>query len=191
MDRENANFAGTLQQVQSTLSKRCVPVHLPIGSQESFAGIVDLIEMKAYMGDKATRGRPARGHGRRDRSRRATQLLEVVAETTRPALKYLEGEELTPEEMRMGLEMGIAAGDLVPVLVGFGVEDASACRAFLDAVARYFPSPADRTVKAKDAPAPRSSSRPTRTARWRRRCSRPRPTPTSASSPTCACSRAR
>src|ERR1051325_5373168 len=54
LDRENANFDETLSQVQSTLSKRCVPVHVPIGVQEAFKGIVDLVDMKAYMGDKAT-----------------------------------------------------------------------------------------------------------------------------------------
>src|SRR5205823_10451913 len=110
IDRENANFAETLNQLQSMLSKRCVPVHLPIGSQESFQGIVDLIEMKAFTGDKATPGDPpADMAGEISAARDA--LLEVISEADDELInKYLEGEELTTDEVRRGLVAAIASG---------------------------------------------------------------------------------
>src|SRR3990172_2654704 len=56
MDRENADFAGTLGQLQSMLGKKCVPAQMPIGAQDSFQGVVDLTSMKAYTGEKASEG---------------------------------------------------------------------------------------------------------------------------------------
>jgi len=150
MDRENANFADALGQVQEILSKRCVPIHLPIGSQDSFKGIVDVVEMKAYLGDKA---QPA--DVPEDMATQVSQardaLIEAVAEADDDlTMKYLEGEELSPEEVRRGLEAGIAGGSVIPVMVASAAKVTGVQRV-LDAVAQYFPSPAAATVKAKDA----------------------------------------
>ncbi len=150
MDRENANFARTMEQVRSVLSKRCVPIHLPIGSQESFQGIVDVIEMKAYMGDKATPADPPESMAAELQAARDA-LLEVVAEADDDlTLKYLEGEELTPEEVRQGLEAGIAKGIVVPVMVASAAK-VIGVQGMLDAVAEFFPSPAVGSTKARDA----------------------------------------
>ncbi|HEY7269306.1 MAG TPA: elongation factor G [Dehalococcoidia bacterium] len=148
MDRENANFGETYEQVRSMLSKRCVPVHLPIGSQESFQGIVDIVEMKAYLGDKAQPADPPENMGAEIQAARDA-LLEVVAEADDDlTLKYLEGEELTPDEVRKGLVAGIASGTVVPVLVASAAK-VSGVQRVLDAIAQYFPSPAARTVEAQ------------------------------------------
>src|SRR5438128_125398 len=118
IDRENANFSETLGQLQSMLSKRCVPVHLPIGSQESFQGVVDLVEMKAFTGGKATPAEPPADMAPEISAARDA-LLEVVSEADDELIaKYLEGEELTTEEVRRGLGAAIAGGMIVPVFVG-------------------------------------------------------------------------
>jgi elongation factor G len=150
LDRENADFAETLGQIQSILSKRCVPIHLPIGSQDSFQGIVDLIEMKAYLGDKAS---PADlpADMADDIAAARDALLEVVAEAEDElTLKYLEGEELTPEEVRTGLRLGIASGTVIPIMVASAAK-VIGVQTCLDAIAQYFPSPAATRVKATDA----------------------------------------
>jgi elongation factor G len=157
MDRENANFQAAYEEARSTLSKRCVPIHLPIGSQDSFQGIVDIVEMKAYLGDKAQPADPPENMGADIQAAREA-LLEVVAEADDDlTLKYLEGEELTPDEVRKGLEAGIAAGTVVPVLVASAAKVTGVQRV-LDAIAEYFPSPAARTVKTKDGEELRADS---------------------------------
>jgi elongation factor G len=149
IDRENANFGDTYEQVRSVLSKRCVPVHLPIGAQDSFQGVVDIIDMKAYLGDKAQPADPPENMGAEIQAARDA-LLEVVAEADDDlTLKYLEGEELTPDEVRKGLVAGIASGTVIPVLVASAAKVTGVQRV-LDAMAQYFPSPAARSVKAKD-----------------------------------------
>jgi elongation factor G len=149
LDRENANFSEALREVQSELSRRCVAVQLPIGSQESFKGIVDLIDRKAYIGDKGTEEEPpADLAGEIDSLR--SQLIEAVAENDEDLLnKYLEAEELSAEDMRKGLHLGIASGDLIPVFAVSAAKTYGAAH-FLDAVAQFFPSPADVTVKTDD-----------------------------------------
>ncbi len=150
LDRENANFAETLAQVQSTLGKRCVAVQLPIGSQDTFQGIVDLVGLKAYMGDKAVAADPPADMAGAIASHRE-QLIEVVAEADDDLLnKYLEGEELTTDEVRKALQAGIASGTVIPVFTGSGAKIIGV-PTFLDAVAAYFPSPLARTATAHDA----------------------------------------
>jgi elongation factor G len=145
LDRENANFVEALEQVQDKLSKRAVPVHMPIGSQDSLQGIIDLVDKKAYLGDKATPGEaPADMMPEIDRLR--DQLLEVVAEADDDLLnKYLEGEELTTDEIREALREGFQEGSIVPVFTGSAAKTIGVS-VFLDAVTAYFPAPTARTV---------------------------------------------
>lgn len=146
LDRENADFSATLEQVQNMLSKRAVPVHMPIGSQESLAGVIDLVDKQAYMGEKATpAAAPAELMPEVDRLR--DQLLEVVAEADDDLLnKYLEGEELSTDEVRAALKAGFLAGTIVPVFTGSAAKTIGVSL-FLDAIAQYFPSPAEAPVK--------------------------------------------
>jgi elongation factor G len=149
IDRENADFDEALRQVQSELSKRCVAVQLPIGSQDSFSGVIDLVEQKAYMGDKATPADVPAELADKVEALRA-QLLEAVAENDEDLLdKYLEGTELSVEEIKHGLSLGLASGDLYPVFVGSAAKTIGVAH-LLDAVVESFPSPAVRSVKALD-----------------------------------------
>jgi elongation factor G len=149
LDRENANFDETLGQVQSMLSKRCVAVQIPIGLQDAFKGVVDLVDMKAYMGDKGSvEDVPSDMAGQIETLR--GQLIEAVAENDEDLLnKYLEGEELTADEIRQGLALGIEAGDLIPVFATSASKSIGVSR-LLDAFANYFPSPAQSTAKTVD-----------------------------------------
>src|SRR4051794_25762098 len=149
LDRENANFETTLSQINAQLSRRAVAVQLPIGNQHSFSGVVDLIDGKAYSGEKATAGdAPADMASAIEAARGA--LLEAAAENDEELLnKYLEEGDLSPEEIRKGIAEGVAAGDLVPVFAASSTEMSGVAR-FLDGVAEYFPAPGDVTVKAAD-----------------------------------------
>ena len=149
LDRENADFAETLRQAQAQLSKKCLPVQLPIGSQDTFAGVVDLVDGKAYMGDKATPADPPAALAAEIEALRG-QLLEAVVENDEDLMnKYLEGEELSVDDINRGLALGVAAGDLVPVFAASAAKSIGVAR-FLDAVAAYFPSPLDAPAKTAD-----------------------------------------
>ncbi len=153
MDRENANFDQALQSLQARYGKRVAPLELPIGAQDSFAGVVNLIERKAYMGDK---GAPADVPAELADTVAAAreQLVEAVAEADDDLLaKYLEGEELTPDELTGALKKGVAAGVVFPVFVGSAGKNIGVSK-FLDSLVAACPSPADvspRTASANGA----------------------------------------
>jgi elongation factor G len=142
MDRENADFAQTLSQLQRSLGKRCVPAQMPIGAQDKFEGAVDLVSMKAYTGEKASEGEvpPALADAA---ARYREQLVEAIAETDDALInKYLEGEELTEEELRRGLRAGTISRSIVPVFCGSATKTI-AVGLLLDALVSYAPSPKD------------------------------------------------
>ena len=149
LDRENADFGEALRQAQDQLSRKCVPVYLPIGSQEAFSGVIDLIDMKAYTGEKGVEGEVPSAMADEVESLRS-QLLEAVAENDEDLLnKYLETADLSAEEVRKGLALGINNGDLVPVFAASSTKTIGVSH-FLDAIAEFFPSPADEPVKLED-----------------------------------------
>jgi len=135
--------------VQSELGRSCVALFLPIGSQDSFQGVVDLVEQKAYLGEKGEEGAiPGDMSGEVEAER--AQLMETAAENDEDLLEaFLENGELTVEEIRKGLAIGIASGDLVPVFAASSTKTIGVTH-FLDAIAEYFPSPADASVKTAD-----------------------------------------
>ena len=109
MDRENANFDQALSQLQARYGKKVAPLALPIGAQDGFAGIVSLIEQKAYLGEKGTPGDIPAGMADAVASARE-QLVEAVAEADDDLLaKYLEGEELNVDELTGALKKGSPA----------------------------------------------------------------------------------
>ena len=148
MERENADFKMAFHSVQTVLGKKCAPLQLPIGSQQQFRGIIDLLKMKAYTfqpGD--TSGKITEGDIPADQLEDAQRgrewLIERVAETDDDlTMKYLEGEELTTEEISRALKNGVRSGEVVPVLCGSGVWNAGVAQ-LLDALSEYSPSPAD------------------------------------------------
>jgi elongation factor G len=142
MDRENADFFQTLSRLQSFFGKKCAPLQLPIGAQSSFEGVVDLLTLKGFRGEKGSEG--AVPDSLSDQvARYREQLVEAIAEADDELLnKYLEGEELSQEELTRGLRAGIASGSVVPVLAGAASKGIGASL-ILDAVAQYLPSPLD------------------------------------------------
>lgn len=140
MDRENADFYKVVGQLQSNFGRRCVPIQLPIGSHTSFQGVVDLVSMKAYSGAKEQEGEIPSSVESEVRSFRE-KLAEAVAELDDElTVKYLEGEEITSEEIRRVLGEGIKAGKIVPVLTGSALQNMSISY-LLDAICHYLPSP--------------------------------------------------
>ena len=138
MDRDNAEFQRSLDSIQSAFGRQCVPLNVPIGAAEDFNGVVDLLDARA----EAPEGMEDFVEAARER------LIESVAESDDDlATKYLEGEELTTEEMTEGLKQAVLSGEIVPVLCGsatenVGVEDLQ------QAVINYVPSPDSAEIMA-------------------------------------------
>ena len=143
MDRENANFANALASASEAFSGTILPFQLPIGSGESFEGVVNLVDMKAYMGSDGTvAGVPA---DMEDAVAEARQnLVDAAAETDDELImKYLEGEELTEDEVRQGLKNGVQEGQVIPVFCGSAIQNIGLF-SLARALTSYVPSPADK-----------------------------------------------
>jgi elongation factor G len=140
MDRDNANFQRTLDTLRENFKSNFVPIQLPIGEQASFKGVVDLIEMKAYLGDESQPG--ALPDALADAAEEARMaLIEAAAEGDDELIvKYLDGEELTNAEIARGLGAGIASGSVIPVLCGSASHNV-AVRALLHTIVRNLPAP--------------------------------------------------
>ncbi|MBN1937081.1 MAG: elongation factor G [Anaerolineae bacterium] len=140
MDRENASFERALNSLTGHFQATFVPLLLPIGSQTEFKGVVDVINMKAYMGENATVADiPADMADQAEEAR--MQLVEAAAESNDELImKYLEGEELTEEEVINGLKGSVASGSVVPVLCAAGVTGVGV-RKVLDAIVNFMPAP--------------------------------------------------
>jgi len=149
MDRENADFYRTVDQLQSNFGIKCVPLQLPIGSQESLQGVVDLLTLKAYLGTAAQEAEiPAEMQEQVDSFRE--KLVEAIAENDDTLLeKYLGGEELSQQELVAGLGQATRSGSVVPVLAGSALKNIG-MSLLLDAVSRYLPSPGERTLTVDD-----------------------------------------
>jgi len=145
MDRENADFYRTLDELQGKFGTKCVAVQLPIGAQNDFQGVVDLLAMKSYSGSEAKEGEiPSSEQSRVDSQRE--KLIEAAAEVNDSLLgKYLGGEELSQEEIINGLQQGVTAGKIVPVLVGSALKNIG-ISLLLDSAINYLPSPKERDM---------------------------------------------
>jgi len=143
MDRENADFNKTINQLQAKFGSKVVPIQVPIGAHTTFQGIVDLLSMKSYVGSPAKEGEiPASVKAEVDSYRE--KLVESVAELDDKLLeKYLGGEQLTSEELNAGLKKAITAGTIVPVLVMSALLTIGATL-LLDAIVNFLPAPKDR-----------------------------------------------
>jgi elongation factor G len=148
MDRTGANFFRVYEQMKSRLKANPVPIQVPIGAEENFVGVIDLVKMKAVVWDEASQGIkfeyqdiPAglkdvadEWHGK---------LVEVAAEANEELMnKYLEAGSLTEEELKDGLRRRTIASEIVPMLCGSAFKN-KGVQAMLDAVIDYLPSPVD------------------------------------------------
>ena len=147
MDRMGANFYKVYGQIRDRMRANAVPIQIPIGSEENFRGIVDIVQMKAYIYNNDT-GTDIEEVEIPDEVKELaaeyrTKLIESVAETNDALTeKYLEGEELTEAEIRAALRTGTISGTIVPMLCGSAFKN-KGVQLLLDAVIDYLPSPVE------------------------------------------------
>ena len=153
MDKMGADFYFTVQTIIDRLGAKPLVMQLPIGAESDFVGVVDLLEMKAYVwpgdakGDVTmgaeyeTREIPADLQAKAEEYR--AELIEAVAESSEELMeKYLEGEELTIDELKAGIRQLTINGEAFPVLCGSAFKNRGV-QPMLDAVIDYLPSPLD------------------------------------------------
>jgi elongation factor G len=147
MDRTGANFYRVHEQMCDRLRANAIAIQLPIGAENDFLGIIDLVAMRAfiYTNDKGTDIQETEIPA--DMQEKVliyrTKLIEAVSETDDNLMnKYFEGEELTTDEIRAALRKGTVSGKIVPVLCGSAFKN-KGVQLMLDAVVDYLPSPSD------------------------------------------------
>jgi elongation factor G len=149
MDRAGANFLHVVSQLKERLGANAVALQLPIGAEEGYKGVVDLIKMKAIYWDDSTQGMkfeekeiPAEMLEQCKKYRE--QMIEVAAEANEKLMeKYLGGEQLTVEEIKQGLRERNLKLEIVPVLCGSAFKN-KGVQAALDAVIDFLPAPSER-----------------------------------------------
>ncbi len=148
MDRTGANFTRVVGQIKERLGARPVPIQLPIGAEEEFEGVIDLVRMRAIYWDPENMGTTydARDIPAElvDEAAKAREfMVESAAEGSEELMdKYLNGGELSEEEVIAGLRAATLANEIVPVLCGTAFKN-KGVQALLDAVVQYMPSPTE------------------------------------------------
>ena len=149
MDRMGADFPRVVDELRNKLKAPACPIELPIGKEDGFKGVIDLLEMKSIVYDEATEGKkfavgeiPAELKDDAELAR--TELVEKVADLDEGVMEtYLEKGDLTKEELIPAIRRIVVAGKFVPVLCGTSLRD-KGVQPLLDAICRYLPSPNDR-----------------------------------------------
>jgi len=148
MDRVGADFLGAVQMMKNRLGANAVPIQLPVGEGDIFAGIIDLVTMKARMYKESTLGSEWEDieipHDMQAKAQEyRTKMLEAVSDEDDSLLeKYLEGKEITPKEIMAVLRRAALKVSIVPVLCGSSFKN-KGVQLLLDAVIDYLPSPLD------------------------------------------------
>ena len=147
LDRTGADFWRCVGMIEDRLGANAVPIQIPIGSEDSFAGVIDLVRMQAilYRDDLGSQidVAPIPAELEAEARKHREKLVEAVAEMHDDLMhKYLEGEELTQEELIHGLRLGTLQYRIVPVLTGSALKN-KGIQPMLDAVVDYLPSPLD------------------------------------------------
>jgi len=148
MDRVGADFLRVQRQIAERLKGDAVPIQLPVGAEDHFEGVIDLVKMKAIIWDDASQGVrfeyqdiPASMQAQAQEWH--DKMVEKAAEANEALLeKYLSGEPLTEAEIKQGLRMRTVANEIVPMLCGSAFKN-KGVQAMLDAVLDYLPSPVD------------------------------------------------
>ena len=148
MDRTGANFLRVVEQIKTRLGGTAVPIQIPVGAEESFKGVVDLIKMKAINWNEADQGMtftyeniPAELQDLAEEWQQ--NLIESAAEASEELMeKYLGGEELTEEEIKAGLRKRVLNNEIILVTCGSAFKN-KGVQAMLDAVIDYLPAPTD------------------------------------------------
>lgn len=148
MDRAGADFLRVVDQVKERLGANAVPIQLPIGAEEKFEGIIDLIRMQALYWDESNMGttyeaRDVPADLKEEAEMYREQMIEVAAEGDETLLeKFLDSGELSDDEIRSGLRQRTLRGEIVVAMCGSAFKN-KGVQAMLDAVVEYMPSPKD------------------------------------------------
>jgi len=148
MDRVGADYFKVYRQIKERLRGNPVIIQIPIGAEEKFAGVIDLVRMKAIVWDEASQGMkfefqeiPADLRAEAEEWRE--KMVEAAAEANETLMnKYLESGELSEEEIRLGIRTRTIASEIVPMMCGSAFKN-KGVQAMLDAVVEYMPSPVD------------------------------------------------
>jgi len=147
MDRERADFSKALESIREILGGKTSPCYLPIGSEENFKGLIDLVSMKALIFD-GTKGKYTKEDIPADlleesKTFRET-LVEDIAECDEELMdKYLEEGELSLEELQKGLHKGVVSGEIIPAICGSAGKNIGIIP-LMDMIVSYMPSPVER-----------------------------------------------
>ena len=148
MDRAGANFLRVVNQVRTRLAANPIPIQLPIGAEENFEGVVDLVRMKAIYWDDSTQGMKYEARdiapGMLEECKKWREIMvEAAAEASEELMhKYLETGELSEEEIKKGLRARTIKNEVILMLCGSAFKN-KGVQAMLDAVIEYLPSPQD------------------------------------------------
>ena len=149
MDRTGADFDKVVGQLRSRLGANPVPMQVPIGAEDAFEGVIDLVKMKAIYWDAESQGmsfeyRDIPAHLKDVCEKAHSYLVESAAETSEELMnKYLEEGSLSEDEIHAGIREAVVSNKLIPVFCGTAFKN-KGVQAMLDAVVRYLPSPSDR-----------------------------------------------
>ena len=147
MDITGADFFGSVDQMKNRLNANAIPVEIPVGSEDQFQGIVDLIKMRAFIHKddlgKVIEEQDIPSDMMEDAKKFRTAMIEAACEQDEELMmKYLEGEELSEEEIKRGIRKGTIANTIVPVVCGSSYKN-KGVQELLNAIVDYMPSPLD------------------------------------------------
>ncbi|MCL2635449.1 MAG: elongation factor G [Betaproteobacteria bacterium] len=167
MDRSGANFFRVVEQMKLRLKANPVPVVIPIGAEDTFAGVIDLIKMKAIIWDESSQGmkfeyRDIPAELQETAGSWREQMVEAAAEASEELMnEYLENGELSEEKVKLGIRLRTLACEIQPMLCGTAFKNKGVQR-MLDAVIEFLPSPVDippvQGVDDREQPASREAS---------------------------------
>jgi elongation factor G len=150
LDRERADFFGTYEQLRAQLSERCIAIEIPIGQEHELSGVVDLLHMRAYdspEGEKEGEPKEIPNELAAQAAEYREKLVDAVVETDEKVMeRYLEGEEITGDELAGALKNAVARGELFPVACGAATKNLGAA-ALLDLLVEGVPSPAKKPLE--------------------------------------------
>ena len=133
MDKENADFNRSMDLITERFGRKCVPIQIPVGSESEFNALVNLLDSESITAEQSTS----------DVEAARERLIESVAESDDGlATKYLEGEDITQDELIHGLKQGVLDGKIIPVLVGNSTEELGT-KELLNCIVDLLPSPSD------------------------------------------------
>jgi len=148
MDRVGANYFKSYEHIRTRLKGNPVPIQIPLGAEDTFAGVIDLVTMEAIYWDEASQGmkferRPIPAELAAEAKQWRDKMVEAAAEANEELMnKYLESNELSVEEIKKGIRIRTINNEIVPMLCGSAFKN-KGVQAMLDAVIDYLPSPVD------------------------------------------------